>query len=193
MTTTNKTIGTLARECADEAWGVLLQGAAVSRVDDDVVSDDGTNVRPVAAWDPMMGDWEALDEQIGHKADRDERAAFESAYKARLNMRIVEVGDAADDAADNGDAFESVASPDDFNSCDELTPDDGPHEPDSELATDVVRYTSPNKPAITVAVYRQYGRAAIRWNDGWDWTDLYKSGETTREILARYLAGDMRE
>lgn len=97
----------------------------------------------------------------------------------------------------NGNAFDEVASADDFNGCDPVdasdranwpeTGDDEPVEP-----SEIVRYTSPDKPAITVAVYREAFRAAVRWNDGWHWTDI-DSGETTRDILARYLAGDMQE
>lgn len=81
---TTKTIETLARECADEAWAVLLQGATVSRVDGEVMTDDGTNVRPVTAWEPMQGDWEALDDLLGYKASRGERTAFDGYYRDRL-------------------------------------------------------------------------------------------------------------
>ena len=81
MTTTIKTT---AIECADEAWAVLLQGATVSRIDGETMSDNGTETRSVTAWEPMQGDWEALDEMLGHKATRDERAAFEVEYVDRL-------------------------------------------------------------------------------------------------------------
>lgn len=83
-----KTISELAIECADEAWAVLLQGATVSRVDQEVVSNDGTNVRPVVAWEPMGGDWEALDEMLECHAGTDERYAFERAYMDRLREII---------------------------------------------------------------------------------------------------------
>lgn len=91
MTTeTTKATETLARECAVEAWGQMLSSYHVERrLDGETHTVGGPDdSRPLQPWEPMGGDWDALDAHLRRNATRDERCTFDRAYRARLRALI---------------------------------------------------------------------------------------------------------
>jgi hypothetical protein len=89
MTKTTKTTETLARECADEAWVQMLSSYHVEGRGGETHTVGGPDdSRPLRPWEPMGGDWDALDDCLGHEADREEQCTFARAYRARLRDLI---------------------------------------------------------------------------------------------------------